>query len=50
VKRYIAEKNNTTGINVFVTLIYKLENYDVQLEYLYKIWNRSHCTSVWSTL
>jgi len=28
VKRYIAEKNNTTGINVFVTLIYKLENYD----------------------
>ena len=31
-------------------LIYKLENYDVQLEYLYKYWDRSCGKSIWSRL
>jgi len=31
-------------------LIYKLENYDVQLEYLYKSQDRSCGKSVWSRL
>ena len=44
------ERNSGIGIDDFVTLIYKLRNYNVLIEYLYKIQNRSHCINVWSIL
>ena len=40
------ERNSGIGIDDFVTLIYKLRNYNVLIEYLYKIQNRSYCTSI----
>ena len=42
----IVERNSGIGIDDFVTLIYKLRNYNVLIEYLYKIQNRSYCTSI----